>query len=86
MHGGVGGVEPRGSPLSRSRSRSDAPSLIVWLTALVSILGTAISITLCTVVSIGVTGIGLGSATNIATNISDVIGARGTLSSSVARR
>ena len=56
-----------------SGARSDAPSFIVWLTALVSILGTAISITVSTVVSIGVTGIGIGSATNIATNISDVI-------------
>ena len=80
------GARPRSGLDRVARSRSDAPRLIVWLTALVSILGTAISITVCTVVSIGVTGIGLGSATNIATNISDVIGARGTLSSSVARR
>ena len=80
------GARPRSGLDRVARSRSDAPSLIVWLTALVSILGTAISITVCTVVSIGVTGIGIGSATNIATNISDVIGARGTLSSSVARR
>ena len=76
------GARPRSGLDRVARSRSDAPRLIVWLTALVSILGTAISITVCTVVSIGVTGIGLG----IATNISDVIGARGTLSSSVARR
>ena len=76
------GARPRSGLDRVARSRSDAPSLIVWLTALVSILGTAISITVCTVVSIGVTGIGLG----IATNISDVIGGRGTLSSSVARR
>ena len=63
------GARPRSGLDRVARSRSDAPSLIVWLTALVSILGTAISITVCTVVSIGVTGIGIGSATNIATNI-----------------
>ena len=42
MHGGVGGVEPRGSPLSLSRSRSDAPGFILWRVGSVSIVRTVL--------------------------------------------
>ena len=80
------GARPRSGLDRVARSRSDAPRFVAWLTALVSIFGTAISITVSTVVGSGVTATGIGSVTIVATNIGNVIGTPCTLSLSVASR
>ena len=84
------GSRPRSGLDRVARSRSDAPRLILWSRDTVSMFGTIDCMTICTVAgsisgrvsdSIGATTIGTG----IATNIGIVIGARRTLSASVAR-
>ena len=52
----------------------------------VSTIGTAISITVCIVVGIGVTATSIGGVTIVVPNTGNVIGVPCTLSSSVARR
>ena len=80
------GARPRSGLDRVARSRSDAPRLIVWLPARVSIFGTAMSIMFCTVVGIGVTATSIGGVTIVVPNTGNVIGVPCTLSSSVARR
>ena len=85
-NGGARDTRPKGprprSGLGRvARSRSDAPSLIVWMPDSVSIIGTCMSITVRITASIGVAGIG-----NITIITGNVVGARRTVLSSTAGR
>ena len=82
------GSRPRSGLGRVARSRSDAPSLIVWFTAPVSIFSTSttISITVSIVVCIGVTATSLGPIPIGVPNTGNVIAERCTLSSSAAGR